>query len=203
VESSIRLITISGPRGAGKGTILDALMSTIPGLRRVVPHTTRVARAYEVNGREYHFVSRADFDRLRLHGEFVWWSHIGPTQLAGTTYDELRQSSRGSVLDVLPSGAVALRDKIVEAGGSAFLMAVHASREERARRIAKRQPDLSRDDIQRLLDEDPAPPDLHHYRSFDLIIRNSAPDAGQACSHAVAAGRAFLGESLSDRSRPC
>lgn len=188
-----RVIAVSGPRGAGKGTVIEALIAQVPGLRRIVPHTTRAARWYEANGREYHFVSPAEFEGMRLAGRFAWWGQIGPTQRAGTVHEEMTPCANGSVIDVLPAGAFALRERVIAQGGSALLLAVVASVAERHERIHLRQPDTPDDEVRRLMLEDPSFSFEADYASFDRVIANVGDDASVACRQAVLAARRFLG----------
>jgi guanylate kinase len=65
------LFIVSAPSGAGKTSLVAALLDADPLVRKSVSFTTRTPRAGEVNGREYNFVTLEDFDRMRARGEFV------------------------------------------------------------------------------------------------------------------------------------
>ena len=65
------LFIVSAPSGAGKTSLVAALLDLDPLVRKSVSFTTRAPRAGEVDGREYNFVSIAEFERMRAHGEFV------------------------------------------------------------------------------------------------------------------------------------
>ena len=58
------LVVFSGPSGAGKDTVLKRLMEKEPGIRLSVSATTRAPREGEINGKDYHFISRDRFDAL-------------------------------------------------------------------------------------------------------------------------------------------
>ena len=64
------LIIVSAPSGAGKTSLVAALLKSDPQVRLSVSFTTRAPRAGEVNGREYNFVDVAAFERMRANGEF-------------------------------------------------------------------------------------------------------------------------------------
>ena len=66
----------SAPSGAGKSTLVEALMASVPGLRRVVTCTTRAPRADEQDGVAYHFLDRAEFDAGIERGDFIEWNEI-------------------------------------------------------------------------------------------------------------------------------
>ncbi len=70
-DSQGRIIIISGPSGAGKTTLLRELLSRCDRLVPSVSATTRPPRPGEVNGRDYHFLSKDEFGRRRERGEFL------------------------------------------------------------------------------------------------------------------------------------
>lgn len=70
------LFVITAPSGAGKSSLVKALMADDPGLQLSVSHTTRAPRGQERNGQEYYFVSPAAFDAMVQAGAFVEWAHV-------------------------------------------------------------------------------------------------------------------------------
>lgn len=71
-------VILTGPSGVGKTTVVDALLRLFPSSCRVVTMTTRSPRPGEVDGRDFHFLSRPEFERLRDAGEFLEWDeHYG------------------------------------------------------------------------------------------------------------------------------
>lgn len=65
------LYIVSAPSGAGKTSLVAALLDSDPRVRKSVSYTTREPRKGEVNGREYNFVSVAEFEAMRARGDFV------------------------------------------------------------------------------------------------------------------------------------
>jgi guanylate kinase len=65
------LFIVSAPSGAGKTSLVDALLAADPQVRKSVSYTTRTPRPGEVDGREYHFVSSAEFESMQARGEFL------------------------------------------------------------------------------------------------------------------------------------
>jgi guanylate kinase len=67
----VKVFVITGPSGVGKGTLIRELLRRVPGLELSVSATTRPPRAGEVEGRDYHFLDREEFDRRAQAGEFL------------------------------------------------------------------------------------------------------------------------------------
>ncbi len=92
-----RLIVLAGPSGVGKSSIVAALRARLPQLFFSVSATTRDPRPGEVDGRDYHFVGPAGFDKLVDTGELLEWAEIhGGLQRSGTP--------RGPVEEALSAG---------------------------------------------------------------------------------------------------
>lgn len=70
------LIVLSSPSGAGKSTISRMLLDADDCISMSVSATTRPPRPGEINGRDYHFVSDAEFDRLIAEDSFAEWAHV-------------------------------------------------------------------------------------------------------------------------------
>jgi guanylate kinase len=111
------VFVITGPSGVGKGTLIRGLMERLPELQLSVSATTRAPRPGEVDGRDYHFLSAADFDRRVRDGEFV--EHA---DYAGRRYGTLRSELDGRVragtpvvLEIEVQGARQVRAAMPEA----------------------------------------------------------------------------------------
>ena len=104
------LLVMSGPSGVGKTTIAKRLRET-PGIVRVMTTTTRAPREGEADGREYRFLSRAEFEAARTRGEFLEWAEI-VGNLYGTPKTEIeKQLSTGKLVmvDIDTQGAASVR----------------------------------------------------------------------------------------------
>jgi guanylate kinase len=88
------LLILAGPAGVGKSTLCDRLVRDVPGFERVITATTRPPRPNEVNGRDYHFLADAEFDRKLADGEFLEWAWVHQRNRYGTL--------KSAVLDRLP-----------------------------------------------------------------------------------------------------
>lgn len=91
-----KLFVIAAPSGAGKSSLVKALMAQDPALQLSVSHTTRAPRGQEQNGREYFFVSHADFDAMVQARAFVEWAHVHSNRYG---------TSRQAIADKIQSGA--------------------------------------------------------------------------------------------------
>ena len=89
------LIILAGPAGVGKSTLCDRLVNEVPGFERVITATTRPPRPNEVSGRDYHFLTEAQFDARLAAGEFLEWAYIHQKQQRSGVL-------RSSVLERLP-----------------------------------------------------------------------------------------------------
>lgn len=65
-----RLFIVAAPSGAGKSSLVNALLEREPGLALSISHTTRAPRPGDADGMQYHFVDRAIFEVMVAHGDF-------------------------------------------------------------------------------------------------------------------------------------
>ena len=105
-DSRPLLLIVSSPSGAGKTTLTSRLLNQESGLKFSVSHTTRKPRTTEQDGREYHFVSRSQFEELIARGAFLEWAEVHDN-LYGTARSEIERSAdaRGIIFDVDHQGA--------------------------------------------------------------------------------------------------
>lgn len=89
-----RAFVITGPSGVGKGTLIQRLLERVPGLELSVSATTRKARPGEVDGRDYHFLGPAEFQRRVDAGEFL--EHA---MYSGNRYGTLRSEVERRLAD--------------------------------------------------------------------------------------------------------
>ena len=86
---------ISGPSGTGKTTICRRLLEKLPNLEFAVSHTTRPRRKTDVGGRDYFFVSVAEFEEMIKRNEFLEWANINGN-FYGTTFDSIKKCQENS-----------------------------------------------------------------------------------------------------------
>jgi len=109
------VVVVTGPSGAGKGTLERVLLERIPELELAVSATTRERRASESDGREYWFISPGKFRERVENGEFLEWV----TYVSGNRYgtlrseiDRIRGEGKVPLLDLETDGAIHVRDSV-------------------------------------------------------------------------------------------
>ena len=105
------LYVISAPSGTGKTTLLGRIMAEPGGLNFSVSHTTRAPRPGEVDGREYHFVTRSVFESMIAEGKFLEWAEVHGNLYGTSTEGVARQLDLGQdvILDIDVQGASILK----------------------------------------------------------------------------------------------
>ena len=102
------VIVISGPSGSGKSTVINALCEADQTLKLSVSATTRTPRRGEVDGIDYHFLSKAAFEERIQQGSFLEWAEYGDN-LYGTLKSEIvaaREAGKDSVLEIEVKGSL-------------------------------------------------------------------------------------------------
>jgi guanylate kinase len=134
------VFVITGTSGEGKSTLARSLLERIPELELAVSATTRQRRPNEVDGRDYYFLSREEFDRRLAADEFLEWVEWpwGEHKRAGTLWSEIERITGGGrpvLLELETGGALAVRDRIP---GSITIFITAPSEEELERRLRSR-----------------------------------------------------------------
>jgi len=163
-----RLIVIAAPSGAGKTSLVKALLASVPALRLSVSHTTRQRRASEQEGREYHFVSVPEFERLRRADEFLEHARVFDN-FYGTSRGYVEQQLAAGddvVLEIDWQGAQQVRRAMPQC---VTVFILPPSRVTLAERLARRATDTPEVIARRLAD---AAGDMSHYREFDYVVVN-------------------------------
>jgi len=136
-----RPIVISGPSGSGKSTLLKRLFEKHPNTFGFsVSHTSRLPRAGETNGKEYHFVSRADFEKLVSERKFIEYTQFSHNYY-GTTIAAVQavaQTGKRCILDIEMEGVMNVKKTDLNAR---FVFIQPPSLEELARRLRSRNSD--------------------------------------------------------------
>jgi guanylate kinase len=163
-----RLFVIAAPSGAGKTTLVKALVERNPALKFSISYTTRRKRATEVDGRDYFFVTVPEFEALEARGELlesalVFDNHYG----TGRSQVE-RHLANGNhvILEIDWQGARQVRLSMPDC---ITIFILPPSRDELEKRLRGRRTD-SEDVIERRLRD--ALGDMSHWDEFDYVIVN-------------------------------
>jgi len=162
------LIVVSSPSGGGKGTLIDRVLKTVPGLSYSVSYTTRAPRPTERDGREYFFVDTVTFEQMVERGEFLECANVYG-HLYGTSWTQVereRAAGRDIILEIDVQGAESIRRKISDAV-SVFILP--PSFDLLRQRLISRGTD-SRADLEKRLRG--APSEVEQYKYFQYVILN-------------------------------
>ena len=108
------LFVISGPSGAGKGTLVKALIEQVPDAWLSVSATTRKPREGEVDGKHYHFIINDQFDDLVRQDGFLEWAQVHSNKY-GTPRAQVEQAiaeGKQAILEIDVQGAFQIKEKI-------------------------------------------------------------------------------------------
>ncbi|HET7921296.1 MAG TPA: guanylate kinase [Gammaproteobacteria bacterium] len=180
-----RLYLVTAPSGAGKTSLVKALVGDSPNLEFSISYTTRAQRPNEVQGRDYHFVDVARFEHMVAAGEFleharVFDNHYGT---ARHTVEASLAAGRDVLLEIDWQGARQVREALPEAV-SIFILP--PSRAELERRLRHRGTDSATVIARRLQD---AVADMSHWDEFQYVVVNDEFGHALAALRAILAGR--------------
>jgi guanylate kinase len=183
-QSSGKLFVFAAPSGAGKTTLVHAVVTKHPELRFSISYTTRKPRRNEANGVDYLFVDEPEFMRLRDRGELLEYAEVFDHYYA-TSRSQVEKhlaDHRNVILEIDWQGARQVRESMPECV-SIFILP--PSVEELERRLRDRRTD-SPEVIERRLRD--ALSDMSHWDEFDYVIINDELDRAVADLEAVLAG---------------
>jgi guanylate kinase len=171
------VIVITGPSGAGKGSLINKLVERMPELEVAVSATTRVRRPGEEDGREYWFLPEAEFVRRVANGDFL--EHV--TYVSGERYGTLRSeldrisgAGRVPVLELETEGALVVKEQVP---GSVTVFVDAPSFEELERRLRERATESSGEISERVA---LARKQRKQASEFDHVVVNDDLDAAVA-----------------------
>ena len=162
------LIVVSSPSGGGKGTLIDRVLPTVPGVSYSISYTTRPPRGKEQDGREYFFVSNAAFEEMVQRGEFLEWADVYGHKY-GTSSSQVereRAAGRDIILEIDVQGAESVR-RLIDDAITVFILP--PSFELLRKRLVARGTD-SAEDLERRLRG--APAEVEQYKKFQYVILN-------------------------------
>jgi guanylate kinase len=170
------LFVIAAPSGAGKTSLVKAVLDRDPALRVSVSHTTRKQREKEIPGRDYYFVNVDEFNRLITQGEFLEHAQVFDNYYGSgrAQVEALRSAGHDVILEIDWQGAQQVR-KAQPDCKTVFILP--PSRAELEARLRNRNTDSDPVIERRLRD---AVADMSHYAEFDYVIVNDDFEAAVA-----------------------
>ncbi|MCU0451586.1 MAG: guanylate kinase [Bernardetiaceae bacterium] len=165
-----KLIVFSAPSGAGKTTIVKHLLAKYPQLAFSVSATTRAQRPHELHGRDYYFISQAEFEQKIAAGEFLEYEQVYGGTYYGTLKAEierLRGAGRHVVFDVDVEGGLHIK-AFYQAEALAVFVKV-SSLEVLAQRLNARNTESAEKKAERLAK---ATKEMAYATQFDTVVVN-------------------------------
>ncbi len=185
----VKLVIVAAPSGAGKTTIVRHLLESFPNLAFSVSATTRPRREYEIDGRDYHFLTVEEFKKRVAENGFLEWEEVYAGSFYGTLMSEIRRMKsldRDIIFDVDVKGALNIKRNYPD--GSLALFIKPPSLEVLADRLRSRGTETPESLAKRL---EKADYELTFEKNFDLtIVNDRLADAVRDAERAV---RRFLG----------
>ena len=167
------LFTVSAPSGAGKTSLVRALVDRNKGLHVSVSHTTRAQRPGEEDGLNYHFVNRGTFETSAANGEFFEWAEVFGN-LYGTARTEVTarlEQGMDIILEIDWQGAEQVKAAVPT---SCSIFIVPPSLDTLRERLQGRGQDDNRTIENRMAE---AKSELEHWREADYVVLNDSFDA--------------------------
>jgi guanylate kinase len=184
---------ISAPSGSGKSTLVNELLKKVGDLEFSISYTTRAPRGSEVNGRQYYFISRPEFEKMIQDDAFLEHAEV-----FGNYYGTARrflsnaeQNGRDLLLDIDVQGAKQIQDKVPDATSIFILPPNRKILEERLRKRSEDSDEV----IQRRLDK--ATSEIENYHRYNYILINDQLEDSIKLLRAV-----VRGERLQRANRP-
>lgn len=190
-----RLYVIAAPSGAGKTSLVRALLDRVPALRFSISYTTRTRRETETDGEDYFFVDKDEFQRMVDAGEFlehaeVFDNHYGTSK---AHVSRILDAGQSVLLEIDWQGARQIRRQAPEATGIFILPPGIDVLEQRLRGRATDSEAIIRRRLADALD------DMQHWAEFDFAIVNDDFDEALDALESIVKGR---GASHSTQSGP-
>ena len=180
------LFIISAPSGSGKSTLVAQVRTLVEGLEFSISYTTRAPRGSETDGREYHFIDRATFERMIAADEFLEWAEVFGKDYYGTArtaLDHARAAGKDLLLDIDVQGAKQVMQRMPEAVSIFILPPSPEVLEMRLRHRSEAEHMTSEEEIERRLQQ--ARSELQQVWEYKYALVNDVLDQATAEMRAI------------------
>ena len=180
------LFIISAPSGSGKSTLVAQVRTLVEGLEFSISYTTRAPRGSETDGREYHFIDRATFERMIAADEFLEWAEVFGKDYYGTArtaLDHARAAGKDLLLDIDVQGAKQVMQRMPEAVSIFILPPSPEVLEMRLRHRSEAEHMTSEEEIERRLQQ--ARSELEQVWEYKYALVNDVLDQATAEMRAI------------------
>jgi guanylate kinase len=180
-----QLFVVAAPSGAGKTSLVKALIHAMPNIEVAVSHTTRQRRPDEGDGVNYHFVDKTRFKELQAEDAFIESAHVFGN-LYGTSrqaIDKIAATGHHTMLEIDWQGAAQIRQRD---GASVHIFILPPSLQTLSARLLGRGQD-DQETIKQRMNE--AISEISHYREFDYVVLNDDFDTALADLRRIVLGQ--------------
>jgi len=196
------LFIISAPSGSGKSTLVNEVRKQLSGIEFSVSWTTRAPRGSEEDGREYHFATREEFERMIEAGEFlehaeVFGNYYGT---ARRSLEEARRDGHDLLLDIDVQGAAQVRSVTPEAVSIFVLPPNPRVLRTRLRNRSRAEGVVNEEEVYRRLSE--ASKEIENFSQYGYILVNDVLDRAVAQLEAIVLAERFYRNGVPITLRP-
>jgi guanylate kinase len=190
---------ISAPSGSGKSTLVNELLKKVTDLEFSISYTTRAPRGSEINGRQYYFISRPEFEKMIQEDAFLEYAEVFGNYYgtARCFLQKAEEHGRDLLLDIDVQGAKQIQDKVPDATSIFILPPDRKTLEERLRKRSEDADEV----IQRRLHT--ATREIENYQRYNYILINDQLEDSIKLLRAIVRGERLVraGRALSEEEK--
>lgn len=198
------VIVVSGPSGSGKSTVIDALCKADETLRLSVSATTRKPRPSEVDGVDYHFLSKSEFESHLQQDSFLEWAEYGGN-FYGTLKTEIttaREAGKDAILEIEVKGALQIQAQDLSPARSLLIFIIPSSFTILEERLRRRKTESETELKRRLAIAKSEVLEIAHYDYWVSNPQDAVQDAVQQIQTIIAAERSRIDTKLIETITP-